>query len=464
MPPILERDRIPFAQKLAFGLGMAVPIAFVNSVAQMTNLIFNIGLGVSLFWLGVVQMLPRLWDAVSDPVLGHLSDKTQSRWGRRRPYIVLGGMAVSVTYVMIWWMPQTAPEWVLLVYYLGVSILFYTSVTIFSVPLVALGYEMTLDYHEKTRLFAYGAFFGNVMAILTPWMYMVANLQMFENEVEGMRIVALGVGVFLLFSTVMPGLLCREGKHPVKAVTDRPRFWQSMMATVKDRVFVRLIIAVFLVTAGFNFVNSFSNYIVIFYVYGGEKEEASKMLAYNGTAWAITALVAVFPMMWTSQRMGKTQTIQLFSGLMVGGSFLKILCYNPSYPWLMLIPTTMISAGMLVLYTLAGSMMADICNLDELNHGHRREGSYSAAYSWWLKVAVSIGFFVSAVLLQSTGYDESTTVQSEHSLFMMRFWEILLPGILTIAAILLLRGYPLSEKRAYEIKAALDARTEGMSS
>lgn len=449
-------DKIAFNQKVAFGLGMAVPIAFVNSVAQLTNLIYNLEFGVSVIWLGVAMMIPRLWDAITDPLAGYISDNTRTRWGRRRPYVFLGSFAVAITYVMIWWVPVDWSPPMLFAYYLGISLLFYTCVTIFSVPLVAMGYEMTEDYHEKTRLFAYGSFIGNIMAIATPWMYKVANLDIFSSPTEGIRYVALGVGVIILVTTILPGIFCKERNQDQVTRQPRIRFWKSMKEIGRDKVFIRLVLVVVLVTAGFNFVNNFSNYIVLFYVYGGDKDAGSTMLGWNGSAWAITALIAVFPMTLCSEKFGKAKTVQLFVILMMASSLSKIYCYNPEYPWLMLIPTMLLSAGMLALYTMAGSMVADICNQDELKHGVRREGSYSAVYSWWLKVAVSVGFLVSGLLLKSTGFNEAIVEQSSMTLFMMRFWEISLTAVVCLVAVYLLRNYPLTEKRAYEIKAALD--------
>ncbi|HMP90571.1 MAG TPA: MFS transporter [Kiritimatiellia bacterium] len=452
------RDRIPVGQKLAFGLGMATPIAFVNSVAQLTNLIFNIGMGVSPILLGAAQMIPRLWDAISDPLAGYFSDNTRSRWGRRRPYILAGGITTGIFYAGIWFISPSMSEYMILAYYLAATLLFFTAVTLYSVPLVALGYEMTGDYHERTRLFAYGSFIGNVCAILTPWMYRAANLEIFDNEVEGMKYVGLFVAGIIIVTAIVCASLCRE-KH-YRDVSSQPRihFWSSLRAVMKNRTYVRLIASIFLITAGFNFVNGFSNYIMIYYVFDGAKAAASTVMGINGTAWAIAALIAVFPMTWSSRRFGKARTIQVAILFMVAGNLLKVVCYNREYPLLTLIPTVLISIGMLVLYTMAGSMIADICDEDELDYGVRREGSFSSLYSWWLKMAVSSAYLVAGVMLASTRFDHTLIQQSEYTLFWLRFWEISLPSLLCLAGVALLIGYPLTEERAYRNKALLEER------
>jgi glycoside/pentoside/hexuronide:cation symporter, GPH family len=451
-------DRIPVAQKLAFGFGMATPIAFVNSVAQLTNLIYNIGLGVSPILLGVAQMIPRFLDAVSDPFMGCISDNTRSRWGRRRPYIVLGGVGVAITFVLIWTVPKGLGEYAIFGYYLVMGLLFYLAVTVMSVPLIALGYEMTDDYHERTRLFAYGSFVGNVFAILTPWMYTLATRRMFKNEVEGMKTVGVFVAVIILFSGLVAGVVCKEKKFTQTRKQEKIRFWPTIRATIKNRAYVRLVGAVFLVTAGFNFVNGFANYIQIYYLFGGEKGCASWVMAVNGTAWAIAALIAVFPMAWASARLGKPRTVQLAVLAMVVGSLAKVVCYNWREPLLTLIPTVLISTGMLVLYTMAGAMIADICDEDELEYGVRREGSYSAVYGWWMKFAQSSAYLIAGFLLVSTGFDDKVWHQSAHTLLWLRAWEIGLPALLCSAGYFLLHRYPLTEARAYEIKSLLAGR------
>ncbi len=94
-------DRIPWVQLIAYGLGGFVPIALFNSVGQLSGLILNVGLGISAILVGVAQMVPRFWEAITDPIIGLMSDRTRSRWGRRRPYIFVGGFLLAATFVLM---------------------------------------------------------------------------------------------------------------------------------------------------------------------------------------------------------------------------------------------------------------------------------------------------------------------------------------------------------------------------
>jgi GPH family glycoside/pentoside/hexuronide:cation symporter len=451
-----SKDRIPLGQKVAFGLGASTPIAFVNTVSGLTGLIYNIGLGVNPVLLGMVQMVPRFVDAIFDPWFGSISDNTRTRWGRRRPYILLGGVLTAFFYATLWMAPRGWGQNGLLAYYLGFSLLFFLASSIFTVPQQALGLEMSSDYHERTRLFAVASFIGNISAMATPWIYTFANSKLFPNEVEGMRYAGVGVGGIIVITSVLCATLCREGKFRQASHQRKDPFWPSMKLTLQNRIFMRLILIVGLVTIGFSFVNGFSNYIMIYYVFDGAKRDASVVMGWLGMAWAISALLAVFPMSWCSARVGKLRTMQIFVLLMIVGSLLKIFCYSPRHPWLAIFPTILISGGMLGLYTMASSMTADVCDEDEVRTGTRREGIYSAVYGWWLKLAISTAYLIAGVLLQSTHFNDKIRHQLASTCFWLRLWEIGIPCVLCSLSFWMLFRYPLTEERAYEIKALLE--------
>ncbi len=455
------RDRIPWIQLIAYGMGGFVPIALFNSVGQLSGLILNVGLGISAIMVGVAQMIPRFWDAITDPIMGHLSDNTKGRWGRRRPYIFFGGVAVSISFVLMWSVPRDWDASEQFWYFLLMSLIFYTAVTVFEIPHGALGMEMTDDYHERTRLFSAKSFIGNVGAIATPWFYAMANWDLFKgggDEVDGMRRVAYLAAAVVLIPAFACAFLCKEGHREEAVKQERLSLVASMKQTGSNRTFLILVGIVFATVMGFNVVNGFANYIAVFYLFSGNKEAASSLLGYNGTLWGITSVVAVFPLVYISRRFGKNKTMTTAILFMASAQALKVVCYNPSYPYLTLIPTVLLAAGMLMFFTLASAMVADVCDEDDLNTGTRSEGAYYSVFWWFMKMGMAVAYFVAGVLIELTGFDEKADVQTDSTLLLLRVFEIGLPIGLCVISLLLIRMYPLNEARAYEIKSKLDER------
>lgn len=409
-------DRISWPRLLAYGSGGIIPIALFNIAGQLMGLIGNIGLGLSAFWLGVIMIFPRLWDAVSDPVMGHLSDNTRTRWGRRRPYIFTGGLLVAISFAGMWWVPDGIGEWVQLAFILGGLLIFFTACTMFEIPHGALGMEMSKDPHERTRLFSAKSFFGNLFAMGTPWLLFFAGLEVVRGTggtlVDGMRYVSLLIAIVMLplilwwfFGTREPGYATAQNQQ-------RTHFWANMKVAIRNKTFLCLVLIIFTLAMGFNFVALFNYYISIYYLYGGDQYAAGALLGINGTVWAVTGLIAVFPLNWISPRIGKRKTLLLAIGLMCAAQLSKVVCYNPEQPYLVIIPTVLLSMGMLMFFTLGASMVGDICDEDELNTGTRSEGSYYSVYWWFIKMGTAFASFVTGALLVATQFNETQSKQT----------------------------------------------------
>lgn len=415
-------DRIPPAQLAAYGAGGIIPIALFNIAGILVGLMGNISLGLSAFWLGVILIIPRLWDALCDPLIGHLSDNTRTRWGRRRPYLLLGGILVAVFFVVMWWIPkgeairgwfpsESAYQWFQLGYILVSLLLFFTAVTLFEIPHGALGMELTRDSHQRTRLFSAKSFVGNLFAMSTPWLLVLANMEVFKgpggNEADGMRYVSLLVAAILVPLSFWWFLTLREPGFQRAAQQEGTPFWQGMKRTVKNANFIMLTLTIFTLAMGFNFVQLLGSYIPIFYVYGGDKAAGATLLGINGTVWAVTGLLAVFPLNWVSPRLGKRSTLVVAILLISLAQLSKIVCYSPSQPYLIVFPTVLLSCGMLFFFTLGSSMVGDICDEDELKTGYRAEGSYYSVYWWFIKMGTALASLISGALIVLTTFDES---------------------------------------------------------
>ena len=440
-----EKHHIPFGQMAAYGAGGIIPIALFNIAGILVGLMGNISLGLSAFWLGLILIVPRLWDALSDPIIGHLSDNTRTRWGRRRPYLLLGGLLVAVFFVVMWWIPKgdmvrtwfptdSGYQAFQLVYILITLLLFFTAVNIFEIPHGALGMEMTNDYHERTRLFSAKSFVGNLFAMSTPWLFALANTERFRgtggNEADGMRYVSILIAAIIIPLSFWWTAKLREPGFAKASKQEKTPFWKDMKRTFANRNFTNLTFTIFTLAMGFNFVNLLGSYIPIFYVFGGDKVAGAWLLGINGTIWAITGVLAVFPLNWISPKLGKRNTLVLAMILMSMAQLSKIVCYNPQHPYLVLIPTFLLSAGMLFFFTLGSSMVGDICDEDELKTGYRAEGSYYAIFWWFIKMGTALASFVAGVLIVFTMFDQTqvTRVDSlQGSIRELRskvqFWE-----------------------------------------
>lgn len=469
-----KSDKISFAQLSAYGAGGIIPIALFNVAGILVGLMGNISLGLSAFWLGLILIVPRLWDSFSDPIIGHLSDNTRSRWGRRRPFLLIGGILSAVFFVIIWYIPkgETVQQWFpteagyqvfQLIYILFTLLLFFTAVNLFEIPHGALGMEMTEDYHERTRLFSAKSFVGNLFAMCTPWLFWLANLKVFKGvggtEMDGMRYVSLMIAVLIIPLSIWMFLRLREPKFKeIAKAQEKTDFWKDMKMVITNKNFVVLTLSVFTLAMGFNFVNLLGSYIPIFYIFGGDKLLGSKILAINGTVWAITGVLAVFPLNIISPKFGKRKTLMMAMILMITAQLSKIVCYNPHYPYLIVIPTVLLSAGMLFFFTLGSSMVGDICDEEELKTGKRTEGSFYAIFWWFIKLGTALASFVAGALIVFTMFDESQVTKvdkyqsniDEITTWMKNWDQSIKDNKLNTEAFKTLQGDALTEAKDYQ--------------
>ena len=152
-------NRVSMGQKVAFGFGMLANQMF-PAVISIFIVVLVQSLGFPGWMWGFVMVFPRLFDAITDPIMGFISDNTKSKWGRRRQYVLLGAIIMGISFIVMWQLHKESTIDYNFIYFLSWSLLFYIGLTIFSVPYVAMGYEMSDDFHERTNIMAIAQFIG----------------------------------------------------------------------------------------------------------------------------------------------------------------------------------------------------------------------------------------------------------------------------------------------------------------
>ncbi len=462
-------DRVPFGQKVAYGIGMLGNQMFPAALGVFMVVLVK-GLGFPPLLWGLLFFLPRILDAVTDPVMGFISDNTRSRWGRRRPYIFLGAIVTGLSYIAMWQLYEDNSLAFNFTYFLGLSLVFYVGLTIFATPYVAMGYEMSRDFHERTRLMAVAQWIGQWAWVIVPWFWMLLyDPDLFESAAAGARSLAVWVGLGCMGLALVPAIFVRspstaDAKNLRELNRENMRenlriFVEGFRTAFRCAPFRKLCAATFLVFGSFQTVAAFSFFIVVYYLFGGDAGAAGSWPAWFGTISALCTTFLVIPIItFISQRLGKKNTFLIAQSVSVVGYALFWWCFKPGNPALMLAPLPLFAFGIGGLFTLMTSMTADVCDLDELETDERREGTFGAIYWWMVKFGMAFAGGVSGLIMAAAGFVADAPSQAEGVMTGMKTAYILVPITGALVAIWVMRNYDLTEEKAHEIRAELEER------
>ena len=490
------KDIVPLGQKAAFGAGHLVLNLLPGALGVFMFFLLT-AFGMDPFLAGLLGGLPRIFDALTDPIMGFISDNTKSKWGRRRPYIFVGAILSGLLFALLW---QLNPEntqnynfW----YFLIMSMVFLIGNTMFATPLVGLGYEMTSDYNERTRLMAFSQTIGQIAWMIVPWFWVIisdpnmlpispekiseiAALGLSEADASkatleavqanGVRKLSIIVGAVCLLMGVLPAFFCKgidsanmENRKEISLKTlgsNLVDLFRGIAQVSKNKPFTRLCGATFLVFNGFQMVAAFSVYIIVFYMYNGSYEAAGTLPAWFSTITAVVTAFGVIPIVtWMANKFGKKNAFIYSTALSIVGYILKWWAFDPENVWLLFMPIPFMAFGLGGLFTLMMSMTADVCDLDELENGMpRKEGTFGAIYWWMVKLGQALALVLGGAVLKFVGFDGAAAIQTAETMISLRLADVIIPASTAALAIWVMWNYSLSETRAKEIKEKLVER------
>ena len=462
-------SKVPMGQKIAFGFGMLANQMF-PAILGIFMVVLVEDLGFSGWMWSLVFLFPRIFDAITDPIMGFISDNTKSKWGRRRQYILIGGILMGLAYIFMWQLSKADGVEYNFWYFFLWSLVFYLGLTIFSVPYVAMGYEMSDDFHERTNIMAIAQFIGQWAWVIAPLFWIIMyDESWFPSADIAVKELAIWVAIPCAICAMVPAIFIKsnstldEDYEPLNSSNignSVMKIFESFVAAFKIKEFRKLCGATFLIFNAFNTVAALTFFVIVYKLFNGDAGASGIWVSMFGCLGALGTTFIVIPAVaWMSKKLGKKKAFMLSQSISLVGYIMLYFLFIPGKPWMYIIALPFFSFGIGSLFTIMMSMTADVIDIDEINTGKRREGIFGAIYWWMVKVGYGIAGALSGVIITVVGFnsdlattDQQAAVDGLHAFFCF------FPMVGTILAMLIMRNYSITEERATEIRAELEKR------
>ncbi|NLC53274.1 MAG: MFS transporter [Firmicutes bacterium] len=396
---------------------------------------------------GTLLLLAKIWDALIDPVIGHVSDRTKTRWGRRRPYLLWFAVPFGLAFSLMWQIPQVASPVGQTLIILGAIFSFITFFSLLSVPYSSLAPEMTRDYDERTRLNGYRMFFsiiGGLVAVLLPSYYFGLS----PDLRYGYRVMGISLGVVL---AVLPLFAFVGTKEKLSTGQDRVPLKKGLRLVLANRPYILALTTYLATWVAIDIISAVFIYYLKYWL-DISKENSNVIFG------LIFVVAAVFLPFWVkyAERFGKKNAYFVGLGflalVMLGTVFIQ-----PGQRNLVYLVGALAGIGVSAAHVIPLSIIPDTIEYDELRSGHRQEGIYFGLVTFMQQFATSGALFIVGLALQWSGYVPNIA-QSAGTLLAIRLLLGLLPAILIGLGVLVLVKFPIDRDYHLWITQELAAR------
>ncbi|MEM1253598.1 MAG: MFS transporter [Cyanobacteria bacterium P01_H01_bin.21] len=441
------RPKLRWSTKLAYGAG-DMGAGLTSNLLAFSFLIFltNVA-GLEPLAAGTVLLIGKIWDAVNDPLVGILSDRTRTRWGRRYPWIALTAIPFGLTFYLNWIVPGLTSQVALFWYYVAVSILFQIFFTTTNLPYSTLTAELTQDYDERTELTSFRLSFSLIGAVAVLALGLVVSnlIEDSQQQYQVLGLIGGGISILTIF-------WCVFGTFPYYKEQADYR-GRSLDNTAEDEDSISFLQQLIIVFGNWPFLFVVGIYlfswlalqitatIIPFYVtfWMGADDYFLAALLVQGTAILMMAVCNLI-----SKRIGKKGLYFLGSGLWILVQ-IALFFLQPGQLGLMYGLCVLASFGVATAYVVPWSILPDVIELNELKTGQRREGIFYAFMTLLQKIGLAVGIFLVSLALQTSGFVADAPAQPESALLAIRFFMGPFPLILLIFGSLLAYFYPITK-------------------
>lgn len=403
----MKKNITSFGKHVGLGAGGAVENSFQNAPLAMANPIYNVGLGVNPVLIGIAMAIPRLWELLIDPLIGTLSDRTRSRFGRRLPYMVFGLFGSLLLFVAMWWAPAGLSKEALGIWLIVTAFLFYTCYSFFAIPYAALTIEASEAGADRIGVMTARTAFANLSSIGINWLYWFCQREWFSSPVLGMKWVSLSFGVLItlggaavIFTVLRQGLHLHSGHEGATPIAKGS--YRRLLCLGQTRC---IMVALLSTMVGFTLVGHLGFYLVAFHACGGDLKRASLVVALKATVSMIAAVVACPLIGAAAKRFGKDRIFNILLGVGVTSSLSMWWLITPLNPYLSMISDLGISLCLVGFWLLMPAYLGDISDYYEKTTGQSCQGSLSALYGIAVKIGASVALLLTGYILIFCGFN-----------------------------------------------------------
>jgi len=447
------QDRLSRLTKLIYGFGDTGFSLTTTIIGAYFAIFLTDVVGIAPGTAAIAIFIGRSWDYINDPIIGHISDRTRTRWGRRRPFLLFGALPFALSFVLMWYRPPFENQVLLAVYYALAYALFDSAATFVYMPFYALTPELTSNYDERTALTTYRMFFsilGSLVAFTIPLM-IVGSFQ----PQNAPRVLLMGA-VFAAISAI-PLLLVFGGTRERQEYSEleQPGLKESLKAAVKNRPFVFGMV-IFLLT--WVSVDILQVTLLYFIKYGIQREAQSDLIM---AVIFVTAMIVLPFWEWVSRHWNKR--LAYAAGIAFWAVVqIVLITLNPGTPLAVIMGLcTLAGIGVSAAHVLPWSIIPDAIEWDEWQTGERHEGMFYSLVTLAQKVASSIAIPLILLILQVTGYVPTAASQPDSALLGIRLAIGPIPALLLCGGIVFAILYPLGRESHRRIVQELEARRSG---
>ncbi|MCB8979715.1 MAG: MFS transporter [Ardenticatenaceae bacterium] len=449
-------NKLSFGRKLAFGVGDLGPALVASIQGFFLNAFLLDIAGIRPAAAGIIFLIVKIWDSVNDPIIGRLTDKTNTRWGRRRPWLLFG----AIPFGLAWFLQWLVPDWGqagLFWYYLLVALLLDTGFTAVNVPYTALTPELTQDYDERTSLNSFRFSFSIMGGLIALAIHSIL-IESFPTVTQGYAISAAVMGGVIILSNFITFAFTEESHFKVADEEDDPGFVEGVKIALRNRPFLYVVAIYLLSWLCIQFVQA-NMLLYVRYWIGGEER-------FIQLAFALQISTFVFLLIWSrmSQKWGKQKVY--FAGMSFWIAVeIGLFFVQPGQFTLVLLLAVLAGVGVSVGYLIPWSMLPDVIELDELETGQRREGIYYGFFVFLQKLGISLGLALSNFILEAAGYINAQDLanlpqQPTAVLTALRIFVSLVPAVILLISFPIVRSYPITREKHAEILAAIAAKKQ----